>query len=308
MADALPAADSTSTLAPPPAPDPAGEPRYRALLEQHREHWWDSENWDKWAGHYISEYPRGRFILETLRRYAPELTPAGARVLDVGCGDAGVLIAFAEAGARCAGMEPDARSLERGRVRAQEHGVEVDLRQGFAEQLPFGDAEFDLVVLDNVLEHVRDRERTLAEIRRVVRPGGLLYLVTPKPFALASLWSDPHYRMAGLVLMPRPMQVWYFERVRGGGRGNYGVGVIPTRRGVLRMLARHGFRSLVPPRALWIHYLREKIAAPAGLSSGLKRRLGRWVAERPWTTDSPPLRWAWDVAIGSNFFIARREG
>jgi 2-polyprenyl-3-methyl-5-hydroxy-6-metoxy-1,4-benzoquinol methylase len=284
------------------------EPRYREMLERDRERWWQSENWDKWAGHYISEYPRGHFILDTLARYAPEFRAEGARVLDVGCGDAGVLIAFAEAGAVCSGIEPDARSLERGSVRAEEHGVRVDLRQSFAEQLPFPDASFDLVVLDNVLEHVQDREKTLAEIQRVVRPGGLLYLVTPKPFALYSLWSDPHYAMAGLVLMPRSMQVWYFEKVRGGGRGNYGVGVIPTRRAVLRMLARHGFRSLESPRKLWIHYLRRKIEAPAGLSTGLKRRVGRWVAERPWVTDSPPLRWAWDVAIGSNFFIARREG
>lgn len=290
-----------------PAAD-GGEPRYRAMLEQDRERWWQSENWDKWAGHYVSEYPRGQFILRTLRRYAPELDPRGARVLDVGCGDAGVLIAFAEAGARCAGMEPDPRSLERGRVRAQEHGVAVDLRQGFAEALPFADASFDLVVLDNVLEHVQDRDRTLAEIHRVLRPGGLLYLVTPKPFAAYSLWSDPHYDMAGLVLMPRSLQVWYFERVRGGGKGNYGVGVIPTRRGVLRMLRRHGFRSLVSPRELWMHYLREKITGPVALSTGLKRRVGRWVAERPWVTESGPMKWAWDVAIGSNFFIARRQG
>jgi SAM-dependent methyltransferase len=297
------------TAAAPQTADAAGgEPRYRAMLEQDRERWWQSENWDKWAGHYISEYPRGQFILRTLGRYAPDFRPQGARVLDVGCGDAGVLIAFAEAGAACAGMEPDARSLERGRVRAEEHGVRVDLRQGFAEALPFPDAAFDLVVLDNVLEHVQDREKTLAEIRRVLRPGGLLYLVTPKPFAAYSVWSDPHYAMAGLVLMPRPMQVWYFERVRGGGKGNYGVGVIPTRRGVLRMLRRHGFRSLVSPRELWIHYLREKITGPAALSTGLKRRVGRWVAARPWVTGAPPLQWAWDVAIGSNFFIARREG
>jgi ubiquinone/menaquinone biosynthesis C-methylase UbiE len=286
----------------------AAEPRYRAMLEADRERWWQSENWDKWAEHYVSEYPRGRFILDTLRRYAPDFSPAGARVLDVGCGDAGVLVAFAEAGAVCSGLEPDPRSLERGSVRADEHGVSLDLRSGVAEQLPFGDAAFDLVVLDNVLEHVRDRNATLAEIHRVLRPGGLLYLVTPKPFALYSLWSDPHYAMTGLVLMPRPMQVWYFEKVRGGGEGTYGVGVIPTRRGVLRMMRRHGFRSMVSSRDLWIHYLRQKIGRPGALSTGLKTRVARWVAGRPWVTGAPVLRWAWDVALGSNFFIARREG
>ena len=282
------------------------ESRYLALLEADRERWWQSENFDKWKSHYISEYPRGRFILDTLRRYLPGWSPRGVRVLDVGCGDAGVLIAFAEAGARASGIEPYERSVERGRVRADEHGVEVDIRVGVAESLPFPDASFDLVTLDNVLEHVQDRERTLAEIRRVLRPDGVLYLVTPKPFALYSIWSDPHYSMAGLVLLPRPLQVWYFERVRGGGQGSYGVGVIPTRRGVLGMLRRHGFRSLVSPRELWINYLREKVSDPGQMSTGLKRRAAAWVSRQQWLTRNPLARAFWDVSIGSNFFIARR--
>ncbi|HEX7243748.1 MAG TPA: class I SAM-dependent methyltransferase [Longimicrobiaceae bacterium] len=288
------------------AGDGVAEPRYLALLEEDRERWWQSENFDKWKSHYVSEYPRGRFILETLRRYVPGWDPRGLDVLDVGCGDAGVLIALAEEGARACGIEPYERSVERGRVRAEEHGVSMDLRAGFAESLPWADGSFDLVVLDNVLEHVQDRERTLAEIRRVLRPEGILYLVTPKPFALYSLVSDPHYSMAGLVLMPRPVQVWYFERVRGGGEGSYGVGVIPTRRGVLRMLRRHGFRSLVSPRELWINYLRRKIGRPEEISTGLKRRVAGWVVRNRWVTENPLARAAWDVSIGSNFFIARR--
>ncbi|HEX2092014.1 MAG TPA: class I SAM-dependent methyltransferase [Longimicrobiaceae bacterium] len=284
----------------------AEESRYLELLEEDRGRWWQSENFDKWKSHYISEYPRGHFIIETLRRYLVGWDPRGVRVLDVGCGDAGVLIAFAEAGALASGIEPYERSVERGRVRAEEHGVALDLRAGVAESLPFPDSSFDLVVLDNVLEHVQDQERTLSEIRRVLRPDGILYLVTPKPFALYSLWSDPHYSMAGLVLLPRPLQVWYFERVRGGGRGSYGVGVIPTRRGVLRRLRRHGFRSLVPPRELWIHYLRRKINRPEEISTGLKRRLAGWVARQRWVTENPVARALWDVGIGSNFFIARR--
>jgi 2-polyprenyl-3-methyl-5-hydroxy-6-metoxy-1,4-benzoquinol methylase len=284
------------------------EPRYLQRLEAERAGWWKAQNFEQWKNLYVSEYARGFLVLDTLRRYVPAFRAEGARVLDIGCGDAGVPIAFAERGAHAAGIEVSEASVDRGRLRAEEHGVRIDLRQGVAEELPWGDASFDLVVLDNVLEHVNDRAKTLREIRRVLAPDGLLYLVTPKPFALASIASDPHYQLAGLTLMPRTLQVWYFERVRGGGKGNYGVGVIPTRRGVLRMLARHGFRSLVPPRDLWIHYMREKIGNSGGLSTGLKRRVGRWVAERPWVTDSPPLRWAWDVGIGSNFFIARRDG
>lgn len=282
------------------------EPRYLALLEAQRADWWSSENFDTWKNLYVSEYARGHYVMATLRKYLSDWSMEGADVLDVGCGDAGVLIACAEAGARAAGIEPDGESVARGEVRAEEHGVDVDLRQGIAEELPYPDASFDLVILDNVLEHVGDQERTLAEIRRVLRPDGLLYMVTPKPLSLYSLWNDPHYDLAGLVLLPRRLQIWYFEKVRGGGEGTYDVGTIPTRWRLRRLLRRAGFETEVGPRELWVHYLRERIARPEEVRPGLKRKLSAWLKERDWPFRNPVLRWFWDVAIGSNFFIARR--
>lgn len=297
------------------APDPSrssstrpslpNTPRYEALLEAARSTWWESDNFDKWKSHYLSEYERGRSVMELLRSYAPDVQ--GLRVLDVGCGDAGVPIAFAEAGAEAHGIEPFEPSVTRGRVRAEEHGVQVDLRTGVGESLPYEPASFDLVLLDNVLEHVQDRERTLDEIQRVLRPGGILYLVTPKPFALHSLVSDPHYAMAGLVLMPRSLQKWYFERVRGGGEGSYGVGWIPTRRWVLARLRERRFELLADPRDLWIRYLQERIGRPEQMSTPVRRRLAEWVAAHRWTTESAPAAAFWDVALGSNFFLARKR-
>ena len=42
------------------------------------------------------------------------------------------------------------------------------------------------------------------------------------------------------------------------------------------------------------------------MSTGLKRRAAGWVARQQWVTENPAMRAAWDVGIGSNFFIARR--
>lgn len=282
------------------------EPRYLELLEAERANWWKSENFDTWKNLYVSEYARGHYVMRTLRKYVPEFAIEGARVLDIGCGDAGVIIAFAENGARVAGIEPSGKSFQRARVRAEEHGVEVDLRNGVAEDLPFPDASFDLVILDNVLEHVQDQERTLAEIRRVLRPDGLLYMVTPKPYSLYSLWNDPHYDLAGLVLLPRRLQIWYFEQVRGGGKGTYDVGVIPTRWRIRRLLRGAGFQSLVSPRELWINYLRDRISRPEEVRPGIKRRLAAWLSRQRWPFENPIARWFWDIALGANFFIARR--
>jgi SAM-dependent methyltransferase len=285
----------------------AVEPRYLAALEAERAGWWKAENFEQWKNLYVSEYARGFQVLETLRRTVPGFEPRGLRMADVGCGDAGLAIAFAEAGARVAALETSPASVARGRLRAEEHGAEVDLRQGVAESLPWADASFDLVVLDNVLEHVQDRERTLSEIHRVLAAGGIVYLVTPKPFALSSILSDPHYQLAGLTLMPRPLQVWYFERIRGGGRGNYGVGVIPARRGVRRLLRRAGFRELTDPRQLWIDYLRARIATPEEIAPR-KRAAARWLSRQGWIFAARPTRLLLDLALGSNFFIACRDG
>lgn len=282
------------------------EPRYLALLEAQRAGWWSSENFDTWKNLYVSEYARGFHVIDVVRRYAPGFDVDGSRVLDVGCGDAGVIIAFAESGAKVAGVEVDAGSLARARVRAEEHGVEVDLVSGAAERLPFENESFDLVILDNVLEHVEDRQRTLREIGRVLRPDGLLYMVTPKPLALYSLWNDPHYDLAGLVLMPRRMQKWYFERVRGGGEGTYDVGVIPTRFALRRLLRQAGITPVVSPRELWVNYLRNRIADPAEVRPGAKRKLAAWATRHEWLFRNPAARWFWDVSIGSNIFLARR--
>ncbi len=283
------------------------EPGYLALLEEERAGWWDSDNFDTWKNLYVSEYARGFFVLNVLRRYVPGFEIEGAPVLHIGCGDAGVIIALAEAGARVAGLELDTASLRRGRVRAEEHGVRVALAEGVAEDLPFPDASLDLVILDNVLEHVTERPRTLNEIRRVLRPGGLLYMVTPKPLSAYSLWNDPHYDLAGLVLLPRRLQILYFEKVRGGGKGTYDVGIIPTRWRLKRLLKEAGLEPIVSPRELWVNYLRDRISRPEEVRPGLKRRLAGSLVRRKWPFSNPVMRWFWDVSIGSNFFIARRS-
>jgi ubiquinone/menaquinone biosynthesis C-methylase UbiE len=283
----------------------AAEERYLAKLESARADWWSSGNFDTWKRLYAGEYPRGFLIIETLRKYAPDFRVEGARVLDVGCGDAGALIAFAEKGAQCAGIECFDTSLERGRLRAADHGVEVDLRKGLAESIPFPDASFDLVMLDNVLEHVTDRPGTLREVRRVLKPGGLLYMVTPKPFSLYSLWNDPHYDLAGLVLMPRSMQIWYFEKIRGGGKGTYDIGVIPTRWRIRRLLDDAGFRITVSPRELWINYLRDRVSRPEEVRAGIKRKMSEYITSRSWPFENRLMRWFWDVSVGSNFIIAK---
>ena len=120
------------------------EPNYLRELERDREGWWKSSNYDTWKNLYISEYARGHYILDTLAHFVPGFRPEGRLMLDVGCGDGGVPIAFAERGAVAAGIEPGERNVERALVRARDHGVQVRFEVGVAEDLGHDDVGVDV--------------------------------------------------------------------------------------------------------------------------------------------------------------------
>ncbi len=99
------------------------------------------------------------------------------RVLDIGCGH-GILLERARA--RWPGLAPcgcDFSAVMCSRTRARNPTAAV--AQADAEALPFGDRRFDHVFMVEVLEHVPDARRALAEVRRVLRPGGTFLVAVP---------------------------------------------------------------------------------------------------------------------------------
>jgi len=96
---------------------------------------------------------------------------ATGRVLEIGAGT-GLNFAFYPEHAEVVATEPDPHMLRRAEPRAAEHGV--DLRAAPAEHLPFPDGAFDTVVSTGVFCSVDDPGGALAEVRRVLRPGGQL--------------------------------------------------------------------------------------------------------------------------------------
>jgi ubiquinone/menaquinone biosynthesis C-methylase UbiE len=105
------------------------------------------------------------------------LNPAdGRRVLDVGCGDGALATALSRRGARVTGLDADPRMLTAARDRALAESVEVDLVNGQAEALPFPDGAFDDVVAVTVLCFVQRADHAIAEMARVLRPGGRLVI------------------------------------------------------------------------------------------------------------------------------------
>ena len=109
-----------------------------------------------------------RVLLEELR-----LNPAGCRALDVGCGGGLLAEEFARLGFAVTGVDPSASSISAARAHAARASLSIDYRQASGEALPFADSSFDVVYCCDVLEHVADLPRVIAESARVLRAGGV---------------------------------------------------------------------------------------------------------------------------------------
>ena len=133
---------------------------------------------------------------------AIERTIDGLRVLNVGCGTGGFNVVAAKAGATVRGVDPsdDAVSIAATRLPG---GV---LRAA-AEDLPFAEASFDLVYCYSTLEHVADARRATAEMVRVLRPGGFVYLHTPSRWAC----FETHYKVLWAPGLPAAAQAAYLR-------------------------------------------------------------------------------------------------
>ena len=121
--------------------------------------------------------PRSRFamlhwIAEARARHVPRATRDGSLLVDLACGGGLLAPHVRGLGHRHVGLDLSRTALPQ----AREHGV-VPVR-GDVLRLPFRDGVADVVVAGEVLEHVRDPGRLIAEACRVLRPGGTLVLDT----------------------------------------------------------------------------------------------------------------------------------
>jgi SAM-dependent methyltransferase len=106
----------------------------------------------------------------------------GQRVLDLGCGT-GLVTGYAAASAgptgEVVGYDPTPDLLNAARHKSFS-GAPITWKEGFGEDMPFADASFDVVLSHQALQYVTDRAKTFAEIKRVLKPGGVFH---------AGVWS-----------------------------------------------------------------------------------------------------------------------
>lgn len=115
----------------------------------------------------------------------------GRRVLDVGCGSGTLTESLVEQGAVVTGSDRSAAMVELARERLGDR-AELDVVD-LSAPLPYADASFDDVVACLVLHYLEDWSAPLAELRRVLRPGGRMVVVVNHPTAHAVVYPDADY-------------------------------------------------------------------------------------------------------------------
>jgi ubiquinone/menaquinone biosynthesis C-methylase UbiE len=114
---------------------------------------------------------------------------SGSRVLEVGVGLGTDHVQFARGGAEMSGIDLTPRSIELTKQRVEQEGLRSNLSVMDAESMEFEDDSFDVVYSFGVLHHTTSAERAFAEVRRVLRPGGVF---------LGGLYSKHSYFYARL--------------------------------------------------------------------------------------------------------------
>ena len=108
--------------------------------------------------------------------YLPRLvdfsSSQGKRFLEVGCGAGIDLVRFARAGAIVTGIDLSTTAIDLARKNIEQNGLSADLRVMNGEAMQFPDNSFDVVYGHGVLQYTANVEKMVAEIHRVVKPGG----------------------------------------------------------------------------------------------------------------------------------------
>lgn len=217
--------------------------------------------------------------LDMVRRFVPL---EGARILDVGCGIGTYVRRFQAFSDEVHGVDVD-------RQRVEEASKELrNIRVAPAESLPYPDDFFDLVFLNEVIEHVDDDRATIAEACRVTRPGGRIVVFAPNrlfPFETHGAYLRGRYRFGNIPLvnwLPDPLRDRLAPHVRAY-----------TERSVRRLFGGLPL-TILHHRAIYPGF--DKISARNRLLGGLLRR-GLYLAE------TTPLH-----RFGlSHFLVARKQ-
>jgi SAM-dependent methyltransferase len=222
--------------------------------------------WGRWA---VAVLPPVKLKRDSAARHL-RLEQKGARLLDIGCGNGAFVDAARVWGWDAEGLEPDPNAVAVGQAKG------LPITAGSLPKTAYPDASFDAATMSHSIEHLHDPVACLQEIRRILRPGGTLWIDTPNLRARGHVIFGADWR--GLE-PPRHL-------------------VLFTTRSLISALRRVGFNQIRQVRApfvsRWYFTSSLRIARnedpPPMLGSPLPRRLRLKAAIADWQAFLHPAR------------------
>jgi 2-polyprenyl-3-methyl-5-hydroxy-6-metoxy-1,4-benzoquinol methylase len=160
-------------------------------------------NYERWKrAREISE-ERGKFVESVLSK---EIIPTGLRILDLGSGEGGTSKVLSE------NNEVVSFDINKERLLRQETNLYQQVL-GDSEYLPFNSSSFDVIILQDVIEHLHEKKIIIASLHSFLKNKGVIYLSTPNKFSIFNIVADPHWGVPFISLLKRESIQKYFLRV-----------------------------------------------------------------------------------------------
>jgi len=158
-------------------------------------------NYDRWQKARDLSDERAKFVE---RIVSNEITPEGLKILDVGAGEGSTSRKFSKKNFVIS-LEPKSERIIKVARNGSLHPIIAD-----GLNLPFKTDFFDLIILQDVIEHINITKKLIDELTSLLKKNGIIYLSTPNRFSIINILSDPHWGIPFLSLFKRNQIKKYF--------------------------------------------------------------------------------------------------
>lgn len=174
-------------------------------VDQHKSPAWLLEshpNYIRWERARNLSLQRGDLVFRLLK--SNKINTSGIRILDLGSGEGGTSNLFSKNNFLVS------LDISLNRLSRQKDEESFNKINGDAEYLPFKDDSFDLIIMQDVIEHVYQPKKLINGINRILKKNGNIYLSTPNRFSIFNIVADPHWGLPLLSLFKRNVIKKYF--------------------------------------------------------------------------------------------------
>jgi SAM-dependent methyltransferase len=202
---------------------------------------------DKWKqlSYTLGTNQRGRRLIQRIDAALPRKLPRSGKALDVGCGYGGTLIGFHELGLEPTGIDLEARLTRISEANTADAKCNATIKTVDAfRHFESGD-RYDLIVMNDVIEHLNDPDRAISLATKALNSGGVLAIYAPNGKHPAYATKDPHNGVFGASALPRSLAMPLVKAAR--GVTHYGLGEYPSADWLTARFRDNQLRVIVDP-------------------------------------------------------------